>query len=285
MWGAVTAVLSRKIMGSSYKPKIYQKMGDFVRDHLIFSYFYLHNSSSVLYPNYTEDGFGFGEEGADKYALSEDEFERKFISSYTSTALDKTSSTAEEGSLHEVELITDKDKESGENVELTGYLFTDLEENRGYVDNELPVSIENMGDEGIDLIINNVEFEVFNTIKKIQVGGERSYGFGWLELEDTSKEEEQVFGKEVDLSTEKPRIESEVALSHVVVKDKNENHLNEIKEIKGDLEPLVGREWREKKGAGQKVSAAKICLVPGTRFKGKSGIMIGEYGLWCIDGY
>lgn len=276
----MTAALSRGVM-DNYSPKIYKKVGEFVSDHLIFSYFYIKNGNSTLYPNYTEDGFGFGETGG-KYVLSKDKFESKFISSYVSTALDKTSSTAEEGSLHEIELISNKEKDNGENVELIGYLFID---SKGKADNGIPISVRNLKEKEINLNINNKELELFNTIQEIQVGGERIYGFGRLELEDVPKEDNKFFGKEINLYGSKPEIKSEdekpeVALSHAIVKDGKE-HFEKIKDVKGDLEPLVGREWSEK-GAGQEVSNAGICLTPGTRFTLREGVKaeIGNFGIW-----
>ena len=90
MWGAVTAVLSRRIMGS-YDAEIYRRMREFVKHHLIFSYFYHVKGADVLYPNYTEEGFGFGSKGEWDFVMNKEEFEKEFVTSYVSTALDKTS--------------------------------------------------------------------------------------------------------------------------------------------------------------------------------------------------
>lgn len=96
--------------------------------------------------------------------------------------------------------------------------------------------------------------------------------------------------------------EEVVALSHLIVKEKDGNdHLGKIKEMQGDLEPLLGREWDNEsgKGVGQNTKFEGIGLIPGSRFKLKNAgkinptpgksyspedydgkIKIGAYGLW-----
>lgn len=168
MWGAVTAVLSRKIM-ESYDAEIYKKIGDFVKNHLIFSYFYPVNDADVLYPNYTEEGFGFGSKGEGDFAMNKEEFEKEFISSYISTALDKTLRTAEEGSLHEFELISQKVK--GEEVCFTGYLFM-KEGGINFGKNKKYIFVKNVGKETI-MDMGSDKTSLFEAITNIQVGGER----------------------------------------------------------------------------------------------------------------
>ncbi len=266
MWGAVTAILSRNIM-ESYDAEIYKKIGEFVKNHLIFSYFYpVTKANNVLYPNYTDEGLKFG-------GMSKEEFEREFITSYLSTALDKGSSTAEEGSLHEFELISP--------VEFTGYLFTDLEKNHASA--MLPFFVKEADEEEIIVQLKGEDVEIFDAIREIQVGGERNYGFGWLNLNEQPIETDEIFAKyRIELNSDYPGVEVKkemVALSHVLM-DGNER----IEWIKGDIEPLVGREWDDEKGkgAGQKISDVKICLTPGTRFglKEDEKIKIGELGIW-----
>jgi hypothetical protein len=280
MWGAVTAVLSRKIMGS-YDVEIYKKIGDFVQNHLIFGYFYPVKGGDDLYPNYTEKGFGFGSKGKGEFVMDKEEFEKEFISSYVSTGLDKTSRTAEEGSLHEFELISQKVKE--EEVCFTGHVFV-KEGGINFGKNKKYIFVKNVGKETIiDMGSDNTS--LFEAITSIQVGGERNYGFGWLSLNEQPVETDEIFGKyKIELNSDYPRVEVKkemVALSHVLM-DGNER----IEWIKGDIEPLVGREWDNEKGkgAGQKISDGdvKICLTPGTRFSLKKGkeIKVGEFGVW-----
>jgi hypothetical protein len=270
LWGAVTAVLSREIM-ESYDAEIYKNISDFVKNHLIFSYFYPVKGADVLYPNYTDEGFGFGSKENGKFVMSKEEFEKEFISSYVSTALDKTSRAAEEGSLHEFELISP--------CEFVGYLFTNLEKNQGSTRYGMPIFIREVSEEEINVEIKGNEVEVFEAIKEIQVGGERIYGFGRLELRDKPRREvNKIFAKyELNLNANGPRMNSVIALSHVMVKGDEGDYFDKLRDIRGDIEPLVWREWNEK-GAGQYPKFGGIALVPGSRFD-SNDMEIGPYGI------
>lgn len=269
MWGAVTATLAREAM-DGYEPKLYEDVGDFVREHMNFSYFYPLKDKSVLYPNYTNNGFGFGENNEN--FMNKEEFERDFVTSYISTAVDKSSKTAEESSLHEFELLF-PDK-------LLGYLFVDLEEKNDY-GSIYCVKLEN---DEIILEIKKEKFKVFDSIKTIHVGGERNYGFGQLELQKKNIKEknnsinlyksgESIELNDLTLETNK------LALAHVDIKNLN------FENFRGDIEPLVGREWDKSsnKGAGQCISDPKICLSPGSKFSSKYGVRMGCYGIWEAD--
>ena len=268
MWGAVTAVLSRRIM-QSYDKGIYKEIGEFVAKHLIFSYFYPVKGADIFYPNYTKAGLKFVNEMEGKTVMSKEEFEHEFIISYVSTAIERGKGTAEEASLHEIELISP--------VKLTGYLFTDLQKDQSYAD----TNVIEMGEDKIRLKIDGEEIEIFDVIKDIQIGGERIYGFGKLKLIDNEIEQkEKLFDKyQLDLSTKKAGVKKTegqiIALSHVLIDDKLLNS------IKGDMEPLVVREWGSR-GAGKKVNYHGIALVPGTRFETDSQIVIDEFGLWKL---
>ena len=268
IWGAVTAVLSRKIM-ESYDAEIYKNVGDFVKNHLIFSYFYPVKGTDVLNPNYTDEGFGFGSNEDNHFIMSKEEFEKEFISSYVSTALDKMSRTAEEGSLHEFEFISP--------VEFVGYLFTNLEKN--YANAMLPFFVKEVGEEEISVQLKGKDVELFDAIREIQVGGERIYGFGRLELKDKpTREVNKILAKyELNLTAYRPRMKSDIALSHVMVKEDEGNYFDKLRNIRGDIEPLVGREWGDK-GAGQNPKFEGIALVPGSRFD-LNEMEIGPYGI------
>lgn len=254
-----------------YDKKIYKEIGEFVTKHLIFSYFYPVKGADIFYPNYTKEGLKFGNEMEGKTVMSKEEFEHEFIISYVSTAIERGKGTAEEASLHEIELISP--------VKITGYLFTDLEGKRDCADTKAQV-IEVSADK-IRLKIDGKEIEIFDVIKDIQIGGERIYGFGKLNLIDNEIEQrEKLFDKyQLDLSTKKVGVKKTegqiIALSHVLIDDKFLNS------VKGDMEPLVVREWGSK-GAGRDVNYHGIALVPGTRFETDCQIAIDEFGLWKL---
>jgi len=264
IWGAVTAILARKLM-NNYDKELYGIVGDLVKENLIFSYFYPSREETVFYPNYTTEGFGFGSKENGKIVLTKEKFEEEFITSYISTALKKSSKTAEDSSLHEFELI--KDKSNGKETIFTGCLF---------------VKEGNIGDYSVNfsedkpfIETKDQSFSLFDTIKNIQTGGERNYGFGWLELQDPKIKLDHVnlYSSDISVDLKDLSLNSNEfsALAHV---EKNSN----IKNIKGDLEPLVGREWN-KRGAGQNINNAKICLTPGSKFKSMK-IKIGHFGIW-----
>ena len=276
-WGAATAMLTRKIM-KSYDPGIYEKVGKFVRKNIIFTHFYVHENS-LLYPHY-ENGLRYGE-------LSENEFERQFISSYVSTALEKSYKSAEEKSLHEIEFIKPNYRKG--NIETTkffGHLFINEEsesELEGYLEKCLPL---------VDL--NNVEFDekgVEELFSELWVGGERNYGFGRIKLDENTGCEEndskKMFGiYRINMGNLRIYVnnsESKIlALSHVDF----DNNMNKIRSIEGEIEPLVGREWeiRKKVGAGRKISGGKVCLAPGTKFalEKSTEIGMGDFGTWKL---
>ncbi|MFQ6089408.1 MAG: RAMP superfamily CRISPR-associated protein [Candidatus Methanofastidiosia archaeon] len=266
-WGAATAILTRKIM-KDYDSKIYKNVGEFVKKNIIFSHFYVCENDKILYPIFSEDGLKYENH-------SEHKFEKKYISSYVSTALEITSKTAEEESLHEIEFIKPKYKENDgvRDTEFFGHVF--VNENPKF-DNDINDKFKNKLKEYLN------QEKLKEIISELWVGGERNYGFGRVELENENfKETDKIFKKEdfqLTLDNEKPLLASKnsciLALSHVLF---NEN----IKLIKGDIEPLVGRIWSEK-GAGHTPEFSNVALVPGTKFEFEGEIEIGNYGLWRI---
>jgi len=251
-----------------YDAGIYGKIGELVKENLIFSYFYPAERKSVLYPNYTKDGFGFGSKGDERFLLTKEEFEKEFITSYVSTALDKSSKTAEDGSIHEFELI--KGKSNGKETIFVGYLFA----KEGNINGDYSVEFS----QDKPFIKKNYNFPLFDVINNIQVGGERNYGFGWLELQDSPVELDRVnlYDSDVFVDLNDLILNSDkfIALAHVDTKNL------ELDKIKGDLEPVIGRKWDNERGAGQNLSNALICLIPGTKFKPNLEIKIRDFGMW-----
>ena len=283
VWGALTSLIAKSIM-ENYSPKVYQRIGEFLNENIKFSYFYpmeykrtngkIH-VQQVFVPCYEKEGLKFGV-CKDKKAISLEEFERIFISSFGSTAIDKTSKSVEEGSLHEIEFIKNRIK-CGTEIKPTvfvGYFF---------VKNEaLKIKVETKKVE-----ISFADFIKVNRVKlnEMWVGGERNYGFGRVKIIKLSQENSKdvtidLFnsGIEIDITREQPMILCEekriIALSHV-----NTENLD-IKLIRGNIEPLIGREWGER-GSGQKISqVAKICITPGSQFVCDRALSTGNFGIW-----
>jgi len=120
------------------------------------------------------------------------------------------------------------------------------------------------------------------------VGGERTYGFGILKLESDPKKVTKLYNEyEVNLNKEKPTLNVAITLSHLNMKadyfkKKDEKNDNKLKEIKGELKPLVWRDWDNEKGMGHKKEFKMIVLVPGSKFE-KQEIVGGDYGIWHLD--
>lgn len=219
----------------------YEETGKKVDKYLRFTYFY---------PS----------DNAEKISLlpwkSPDEFEWKYIRSYVNTALDfedNKEKRAKESSLHETEYISPRTRD-GNQVYLIGYIFER----------------------------NDWNLKWGNVLSEIQLGGERTYGWGRIKLEDCSKADSLDFNgfhMDFNLAGEAPIIKVPTScpvISHVLVDDQINNHVTS-----GNIEPLVGLETDTQKGSfGSKVSSAKICWTPGTKFKKEFNFSICERGIW-----
>jgi hypothetical protein len=265
MWGAITANLTRALSNNP-SHKDYQDVGKFVRENIRTSYFYpaLKKDESiqcndysdveidsyiVFLPRYTKEGLKFGE-------LFKEEFERRFISSIVSTALDASTKSAEEGSLHEIEFICNKVRLESRihNVYWIGYLFINsslIEEKKVKIKGK-PIDLQ-------------------KALEVIHVGGERNYGFGRLSLcrLEECKSNEIFKMYEVYLDKDDPVLEcKEYVPSHVRVE---ENLL-----ICGEIEPLVGLDWGSR-GAGGESRSMGVFFTPGSCLDAKK-YEIKEYG-------
>ncbi len=279
VWGALTSLIAKSVM-KNYSPKIYQRIGEFLNENIKFSYFYpveykrangKIQVQQVFAPCHKEDGLKFGV-CKDKKAIFLEEFERIFISSFVSTAIDKTSKSAEEGSLHEIEFIRDRIK-CGTEVKPTvfvGYFFVREEYLKIKVETVVKISFADY-----------IEVDG-NKLNEMWIGGERNYGFGRTKvlLEKINDVEINLFdsGMLVDVTKDQLIVsggdELRIALSHVSIENLD------IKLVKGDIEPFIGREWGEI-GSGQKISqVAKICITPGSQFVCDRSLSIGNFGIW-----
>lgn len=258
LWGALTAKLTQ-VLGIND----YQKIGDFLKKAMRLGYLYPCDAGNLYFPKYTENGLMFN-------SLSLNGFEKKFISSTASAAIEAESLTAEEGMLHEVEFISPYTIDNGSPVYLKGFVW-----------------IKDFSEIGIDLSKNDDSFkithngktvdlnkEVFN---RLQIGGERKYGFGLVEL----KEFKQITDKKFDGfpgSWDEKEGEVLIAINsgdpiwaHALCS----NNLN----IKGNVEPVVGREWDKTMGCGRKISEGEFCWIPGSILLSDAELFIDEFGI------
>jgi len=187
----------------------------------------------------------------------EREFSRRFLSSYCGTALDYPQQSAATGMLREVEFISPTTLDTGEPVFLAGYVF----ERDG-----CPLAWK-------------------DACKRLQIGGERGYGWGDLELMEAVEQiDEDLFDGKAKFkgAGERPVISlsankmSRSLLAHTSVENLSAS---------GKLEPLVGREWRSynkhARHAGQHVEFSGVYFVPGSTVNRALDFAIREFGLWA----
>jgi hypothetical protein len=179
-----------------------------------------------------------------------DNFTWKYIGSYQSAALEHKN--AMEGMLHETECILPKTRE-GNQVYLVGYI------------------IEKKG----------CDIDWKKAFPKIQIGGERGYGWGRVNIDNGPAERNQFFGYGFDSSQNDPVIivpKDKCILAHTVASNAHE------KEIEGNIEPFVGRITNKDGKFGDKFSKANICWIPGSKLvTSDMEFKICKNGLWSMQ--
>jgi hypothetical protein len=274
MWGSASAKLTRVYQGMDY-----MEVGEFFKDSAIFSYFYpmVYEPAEKIYlPRFTDKGIFYAD-------LPIEDFERSFVSSIGLTALVPESLTAEQGALHETEFLLPTNLD-GIPVFFIGYLF--LKKGRGAKDR---------GNGGKEKLIDWDKGEIClkGVLESLQVGGERKYGFGKITLyksEEVKLEDKKMKLFNIEINPQKNTgggqllfeiPDSQPLFAHLLVEG------TAPVKLKGDIEPLVGREWGEvirsdgekAIGAGQKITEARICWVPGSVLEEEKVLRIGRYGI------
>ncbi len=253
LWGAVTERLTRKGLSVSDAQKgDYRKIGDWLKQSAAFSYFYLYEKDNLLYPHYKESGLRYG-----SISMTPAEFEQAYLDAHVTTALEPGSTTAEMGSLHEVEYLSPYRMDGG------GLGLRTLV--RGLVFLSEPAWPE----------LNIDTWEQW--LNDLHVGGERRYGFGHLQLRSL-KEINMLPGypKEYELELEGNRPGFKITpitalLAHTVTCNL---------EARGALEPLVGRETTTSSGFGRNLTKGQICWAPGSVLERGGTFLINEEGWW-----
>jgi len=274
MWGAFTANMTR--VGEDKKIGAYEDYGKEVFNKDIFiSYFYpaLFNKQDlqVILPQYIPKGLLYG-----KY--NKEDFEKLFVKSYGQTAVLPESNTAEDESLHESEFIAPviEDERTGEQmpVYFVGYVF--MKDDTKTKDNK------SIGWDDKEISLRDIVQEIF-------VGGDRKYGWGRLVMDEEKTKDNGVtnlFDNELilDEAELKVKIRSGNPIpAHLPI--------NSDLKVKGDIEPLIGREWGEIKdnegithiGFGQRISDVNICWMPGSVLLNQEDLRFDAYGILKKD--
>ena len=180
-------------------------------------------------------------------------FRRRFLSGYQGAALVYPERSAAEGMLHEVEFISPYTLDTCEPVFLKGYVF----EKKGC----------------------NLNWQ--SAFRRLQIGGERGYGWGDVELVDASPaKDEHIFGDFVTVQGDSERPIVHLSTDAHLLAHTPATNLS----VSGDIEPLVGREWRSDnphyRYAGQHVEFNHICFIPGSIVHKNLAFIVKEYGIW-----
>ncbi|WP_448560972.1 hypothetical protein [Trichothermofontia sp.] len=242
-WGALTMRLTRDAAsGSATDSKLYEEVGKQVHNRLAYTYFYPATKANSDYQIHF-------------HWKDESQFRRQFLSSYASTALVYPQQAADEGLLHEVEFLSPRTLDAGKQVYLIGYVFAK----------------------------DHCQLNWQEACCKLQMGGERGYGWGDVKCVDAQEiTDAQLFDSNCHWSEHNGTIQIQLTesirlLAHAVAQNMVAHNLS----AQGEIEPLVGREWRESNRAGQHVeNFGDICWVPGSIVQQSTAFTIGRFGLW-----
>jgi len=238
----------------------YSEVEKYINKDVVITYFYPsldRTGRNPLIPEYTDEGIKYGD------TYSESQFEKIFIHSFGQTAIEPSSLTAEDGSLHETEYISPvvEEENQSKSVYFVGYLIVKNNSDRGKIWKIKDSSPPNLRD----------------VMREISVGGEKRYGFGRLRLLSFSPlgDEGRVFGFQITEKKERVCItipKGKPISAHLAVND-------DLK-IKGDLEPLVG--W-ELKSDGYKLyqlhNKYNLFWIPGSITEEDLEVKFERYGI------
>jgi len=243
-WGALTMRLARNLLysGAAGNNGIYAAIGNLLHEQIAFTY---------LYPALHTDGayrvnWPWDEESWPHASAA---FRKRFINSYASTALEYPNQTAAEALLHESEFISPYTIEQETHpVYLSGYMFIQ---------------------DACDLVWKNA-------LENLQFGGDRCYGWGKVGLNLCEPCDSSIFGGAIDFDGSGIRpivtLKQPHLLAHTIAKGTNAN---------GDIEPLVGRLWENRFGAGKSVDFSGICFQPGSKIADENAsFIIKPHGVW-----
>jgi len=268
LWAAVTANLTPQLHPNP-QANDYQTVGKLVQQHLRFSYFFL-AARSVEKPLTTLKFYlPQYQQGLTIYCEYPDgdevDIKALFVSSYVSTALDYSHHAAAANLLHEIEYLQPHVQIRDDCCEthLVGGVWVALGAN--------PSGVEIQKQEG-KILVNGLP-----ALDLLTVGGERGYGFGRLELTTNHTDHLKLGIWEIQERDPtglciKPPERSARILAHVKY---------EIgKDYDGILEPIVGRDWDTRKGAGRLLSGGGVYVAPGGCCPSSSTYAVDGWGFW-----
>jgi hypothetical protein len=245
LWGAVTEALTRRGFATEVlkkqRPDDYPAVGDWVKAHCAFGYWFVEESGALLAPQYRNSQLCYGQ-----YTAAE--FERRYLNAHVTTALDPSATSAQDGSLHEVEFIAPHASPDGTRTQIGGYVFLKA---------DAPTHL-------------GTEQAWCSWLKTLQVGGERRYGFGQLRLVCIKQCNH---GSTIGTNGARPclTLQAGNALpAHAKV--------NADLKVCGAIEPLVGRRTNQSDTFGAATTEAVLCWTPGSVLETQADFCITAEG-------
>ena len=189
-----------------------------------------------------------------------DEFAWRYLNTYAGTALDYSHHAAEEGSLHEVEYLAPTTRDGGQ-VNLVGYIFERAD----------------------------CELHWQDALSRLQLGGERTYGWGRVDLSpqtvtvgDRPERPGRLFDQwEVELDHDRPLVcaisDNSRLLAHTLATGPHA-----LSDVSGALEPLVGRETSQAHQHGKDPVNSGVCWLPGTPVPSGTRLVVQAHGIWKV---
>jgi hypothetical protein len=243
VWGAMVDVLAR--LKSPSAPD-WQGTQRSVNEALRFEAWFLGTDvNSPWYPKFD------GQKGLCYGSMTERELQRLVLGASVSTAIDHSSRTADEDKLFEVEYISPRALhdtqgiQRGDSLFLVGHLWA-----------------RSKGDVQVfedDIHIMNMSLR--EVAASLSIGGERAKGYGRLTCGELGP---SVDGKLPDRADSEGndlaiRIEPNQAFGMLV-----EALTGEQQSMRGQVEPIVGRDTTSSTGYGQSITSAHFCWLPGS---------------------
>lgn len=296
LWGAVTAELARL---ESADDRGYKEVRKELRNNARFSYLYpaelVGQDWFAWLPEYREgDGLVWKREDWKRKnsdaELTDREFRRRLLWTRPATAIDPATDSALDGSLRETECVQPfwrplretecvqplrGPDEAPRPVRLVGYVFLRNGEHlkgkplkwiRALTTLFVPASPKGVTHFG--------DLKGICALTTLFVGGDTRYGLGRIELV-SSEPATRLFGEDVDLDGEDPRVSTNRALAHVVTGDGAP--------MCGEQEALGGWDMTSEQ---KRYSVNRPVWTPGSRVVDGDGTPcfgIDKHGLWSLD--
>ncbi len=190
---------------------------------------------------------------------NESGFRYRFLSSFAGATWNHDGQSSEDGSLREVEYLSPRARDTGEPVFLKGYIFEKQGQNLAWR----------------------------SALGRLQLGGDRGYGWGDVQCGDMGireKTNDSLFGGAATFLTSGDRPAVRLAENACLLAHAEANGFY----ASGDLEPLVGREWksnnpdRRYRDAGEHVEFSGVCFAPGGVVYQAMDFIVGNFGVWRL---